>query len=169
MALLSTRSTLHPWPLCHEHTLQANGQKHPELQGSPWRGEAAPAQGRKEPRELGWPRGKEQLSAVSSSSEAAVLLRAVVLEHVLLTAVGICTLRAPRWAPQGLRCCHPAAAQHHTAFILSDGSRWDPEVTQNKMPQLVGQDKIYVLRENRKREITVMVIVYVYMCAFMCR
>ena len=49
MALLSTRSTLHPWPLCHEHTLQANGQKHPELQGSPWRGEAAAAQGRKEP------------------------------------------------------------------------------------------------------------------------
>lgn len=106
---------------------------------------------------------------MSGSSEAAVLLRAVVLEHALLTAVGICTLRAPRWAPQGLRCCHPAAAQHHTAFILTDPSQRDSEETQNKKPQLVGQDKVYLPCDNRKREITVMLTVYVYMCAFMCR
>ena len=64
---------------------------------------------------------------------------------------------------------NPAAAQHHTAFILTDPSQWDPRETQNKKPQLVGQDKVYVLRENRKREITVILVVYVYMCVFMCR
>lgn len=58
---------------------------------------------------------KEELSAVSGSSEAVVPPRAVVLEHALLTAVVVSTLLAPSRALQGLRCCHLAAAQQHTA------------------------------------------------------
>ena len=29
-----------------------------------------------------------------------------------------------REGAQGLRCCHTTAAQHHTAFILTDPSQW---------------------------------------------